>query len=209
MDSGTACARFRRAAGRGGRERRATSGHCRLRCATGASGHRCLSLNLDLKNEEMAGSSASPKGENSCGGKSGAVDLCLLEETFEQGSILAGGKFLQGSIRFSGGGAWPAPRDARRPSGSDDDGVEGGAAQGAARRFRACPSADGLDHALPAEAVVAARQELEVGGPVHADEAQIVVALGPWLDGQHSILLIIAAGMGVCLISDLVLIAHL
>ena len=106
-------------------------------------------------------------------------------------------------------GLGPPRGDARRPSGSDDDGVKGGAAQGAARRFRASPSADGLDHALPAEAVVAARQELEVGGPVHADEAQIVVARGPWLDGQHSILLIIAAGMGVCLISDLVLIAHL
>ncbi len=58
----------------------------------------------------------------------------------------------------------------------DDEGVEGGAAEGAGRERRG-PGlrADGLDDAAAAEAIVAAWQELEVGRALHAHHAQMVV----------------------------------
>jgi hypothetical protein len=63
--------------------------------------------------------------------------------------------------------------------------VEWAAAQRAARRLRLTPGANGLDNALPAEVVVAAGQQLEVGFSRHADAAEaLVVILGPACCGR-------------------------
>ena len=53
--------------------------------------------------------------------------------------------------------------------------VERPPAQRAARRLGPHPGADGLHDALPAEAVVAAGQQLEVGGALHAHDADVFV----------------------------------